>query len=655
MVRLDGREREIGLVREFVERPERNGIPHSRSVPILVFTAERGSGKSALLSELSERLDQNVPHAVVDCETIDADSVGQTLRAVAFELNRKCGNYGRISFPRFVTAQVIIAQDLDLTDPARARAHAKETLKHRNIGKLRTFLANTTPDVLALLPLAQQLPGLTTAGRYVPDLIFNGLGSWRQGRRVVLGEGTAWFGHQDRGQQQDPVDVLVDLNRRAANKPVADDQHEVAELLWAAFLADLRYGFRKWSTTRTLNCVILLDNVDSPAGLAFLEGLMRARRQHDAHTEDDPDPLTVVATSRGALSARVTPVGETIPLTEHASYADYRVSNKGKLAQGCYPVQLRYLTEDEVGNMVAALRLQFGSNRRTTTAIHRLTQGHAGATRMILDAIFRHATDPVDLRNILDSPEPGGDLEDDPATVEQRILNMFLQGLPEKVIGDLVTCSAARDLEQGLILSAHSELLRASHGETTLVFAPELWPSTTGNAAMPPILRRLLLRKLAVRDSDQATWFEVHDWLRHSRMEVGDETGSLYHALALGQVEHVAKRLAELLPQRGVTNWLTMLKAISAAPNALEHRVSPLDQVSQLTNWAQPNEIPIAPLARLMTALWIDSDPLGDNHRKSMYLSISADYVNIAPHSSNGLAALLGEAETYKWKAGLIE
>jgi hypothetical protein len=94
----------------------------------------------------------------------------------------------------------------------------------------------------------------------------------------------------------------------------------VSALLWAAFLADLRDDFQagRHAADWPLNCVILVDNADAAGDSSFLDELVTARRRHAAHSPADPDPLTVLAASRGALSARVTPPGETIPLADQA-------------------------------------------------------------------------------------------------------------------------------------------------------------------------------------------------------------------------------------------------------------------------------------------------------------------------------------------------
>src|SRR5438105_12117331 len=133
--RLYGRDRAITLVREFMDRPAQN---RGRRVPIVVFTGSRGSGKTALLSDLARRLDQRVPYAYLDLETVDAPGTPELLSALAFDLNRHCATYGRLAFPRLIVGRIAMAQDLDLTDHHRARSQVEAALEaYRNVSRLR--------------------------------------------------------------------------------------------------------------------------------------------------------------------------------------------------------------------------------------------------------------------------------------------------------------------------------------------------------------------------------------------------------------------------------------------------------------------------------------------------------------------------------------
>ncbi|WP_243788612.1 ATP-binding protein [Saccharopolyspora gloriosae] len=85
------------LVREFADRPGQDGTAHSRPLPVLLFTGPRGSGKTAFLAALEQRLDQQVPYARIDCDELGP--IRATLSAIAYELNRNSSGHDRIAFP----------------------------------------------------------------------------------------------------------------------------------------------------------------------------------------------------------------------------------------------------------------------------------------------------------------------------------------------------------------------------------------------------------------------------------------------------------------------------------------------------------------------------------------------------------------------------
>lgn len=675
----------MGLVREFLIRPERNGLPQSRQVPVLIFSGSRRSGKTALLKDLARGFDQRIPFAHLDFESIDATSSRQVLAALVLELNRKSGEYGELAFPRFLTGQIVLAQNLDTTDRTSAREKVKQVLEeYRKLDKLREFLTETAQDAASSVPFVEQgthnqstaltVGNQVQAGQIYGDVHFHqsiaetpaprqisagapgpvrkGLlfRRWGRRRRGVLGEGQRWYGHQDKALEHDPVNVLVDLNRQAKSPDVQDDQREFQELLWAAFLADLREGFSHGvrAEKRTYNCSVLLDNIDTSLGRDFLIGLTRARRQRAAHAPDAADPLTVVATSRGGFSQRIPTVGESVGTPEAASYEDYRKRSEGQLEPGWYPVELSDLTPDEVSNMVAALGLYSGSTRRIATMVHRFTSGHPGSTRLLLEAIVERGEAPTGLRTILESGEPG-ELEPSGRTVEECLRDELLADVPADALADVVTSAAARDLDQVHLLAVRGGLLAGARSQESPVFDASLWTRAESGEGrvMHPVLRWLLLRCLIDRPAGHsADWSAVHSWFRDQYAGSGEPAGELYHALALGEVEFVTRRLADLLARLDVHEWLELLRSVTAAPNAFDHILSPVDRVRDQTRWSKPEEPLVASLARLIIARWLAADPLND--KQGLHREIAAEFHEIAPHAGDGITVLREEARKYR-------
>ena len=680
VMRLYGRDAAKRLVREFLLRDERDGRLRNRRNPVLLFTGLRGIGKSVLLDALQDRY-KSVPHAYIDCE-VAASNAREMLALLAYDLNRQCGRYSALPFPRLITGELVItaALELDPLDRDTARRQITELLERHK--KTEAALEDAVSSILttALTPLAMRGTGDSTvgeaigdlAGTYVTKLLLGGLASSRRGRRILLGKGQEWYGHQGRALGRNPLDALIELRRKAARtdaaRPGGDngDRREVAEWLWAAFLADLRESFdNRRAVDWTFNCVVLLDNADTPAGRAFLTELVdaRAKRAHEA-----PDPLTVIATSRGALAKRVRGAAAMAELAD-AGYDDYlrRVQTGGE--RPWYVVTLPPLTWSDTRDMVDALELP-GNRAVATTAVHAFTGGHPGATSALLVAMADHPADattttppaPPTLLAVLRQPEAGR-LCDDPETVGTAILNDLLINAP-KALEDLTTCAAARDkvAAERMAVAADCDLMEHLLREEPAIFSTELWTADGaegGPAVLQPLLRRLLLRRLAERAPDApASWVKVHEWLggKHSRTgteggaaarnEQASEVVRLYHALAVGEVERVARALAGRLAATDGRDWLRLLALITAAPNRLDRSRAPWDQVQALTAWVDRREHPVAPVARLVAYSWLGADPLSAPHWRWLLQQMAIELNQIAPECADaGLTLLRDEAQ----------
>lgn len=635
---LTGRGQAVALVKEFLRRPsDANGYPRSRTTPALVFTGPRGSGKSALLDEIARKADQNRPWARVNCEAYADRSVRDLLTHLAFALHEGCPDYGTLTFPRFVIGQLVLLLDLDPANPRACREQVEQALeKHRKVDSLREFLGSATPELLGSIPTVNQVPGVATLGRYLPDLFLDRVVSRQRGRRVVLGRAQNWYGDQDRGRGKDPLDVLVKLNRAASGDTMDEDAGQVDELLWAAFLADLREAFRaRGAEKRSSNCAVLLDNIDQRLGRDFLDALGEARR---AHPSTDADPLTVIGAARGELPGRsATPAA---PLGK-ASYKDFTDQVDAGADSSCYRVELEDLKPDEVARMVSGLPTDIAHPKFLGRAVHRFTGGNPGATRLLLDAIADTGGQVSELARLLDAaPERlGGE------TVQERVLGDLIADTRARA--DLTTSAAARDEDQALQMLACSPFFTDRNVDTCGVFRPWFWGE---DRKMQPVLRRLLLRELAARDDDAGnSWYYVHSWLRDQcRKSTGDDrgVGELHHALALGEVEHVARRMAEQLSAGSAAAWYARLRSITAAPRRARQDRSPIEEFAALNEWSDPAESAVAATGRLVTALWISADPL--TSPGALDQRVRTSLIDVAPHVGEGGMAVLYD-ESRKW------
>jgi hypothetical protein len=422
------------------------------------------------------------------------------------------------------------------------------------------------------------------------------------------------------------VDALIQLNQWARGR-AEDDQRQAANLQWAALFADLRDNFSHRPANRMpMGCLLLLDNVDTQLGRIFLTGLIDAQR---GAAMQGPMPLTVVATSRGALLARrsapeVADIDTTNPVNPRAR-----------------PTWLRYrlpdLTEDEVADL-AAVMLHGRGPRHADKLVYGFTGGHPLSTRALLAAMAQHKSDRAGLIDLL-----GRDVPDDlaaTATLEQWLCARLLGVADPAAVLDtateyLTTCAAARDVD------AAAYLLPTAVRENVMKRIAEvnLWNRAEGRGV--DVLRRLLLRRLADRKpADRSNgWYRVHARLSMHCAGEEDEAGELYHALALGDLSTVTGRLTARLDGPG--SWVPLLTAVTQAPCRQPIDDATLDDLARAEPTAAPTTAsppgpdaapdPRPELVRhLVACLWTAADPLAQVDRCDLHAQIADTFRGLA-------------------------
>ncbi|MGB3443506.1 MAG: hypothetical protein WBA97_32620 [Actinophytocola sp.] len=626
----------ISLVRHFMARIERDGALYSDDLPVIVIEGFRGSGKSAVLSKLDGMLDQ-VPHARLDLETNRHASVPEVLSAIAFDLSRKYPKYA-LRFPRFIIGQLVMRLDLDLTDHSVAcRAVENAWERYRNLDTVREVLADTAGSVLASMGTSVGLP-IEPPGSLVRYAV-TWLTKRAPAKHVTLGDYCNWYGHRDLGLRKDPIDVLVDLNRWATDPGDDYSRQRIDELLWSAFLADLRAEFDvgRRAGERSLNCVVLLDNADSPLGRRFLTQLVHARRERVVGEPGGADPLTVVTTSRGALLAEVPDADQVQVAPEELRTGPARPDWSRYWWVG---YRLPDLTEDEVGRAIADMGLLLGKHQRMTRIVYDLTGGHPASTSLVLEAIAMDAPSKwVEPEAILARTERRGQQV---PTVAARMLDRLLEGTSEAALQALVTCAPARRREQALALAGQEHLLGHGLAAYEETIDPLLWPAEESAGLM--VLRRLLTRRLAERTgTDGPVWSEVHARLRHICRAEDDEAGDLYHALADDEVAFVATRLHQRLTELTCPDWHRLVTSVAGAPRRHRTGGAPVDEVRALV--AAADVAPeLVPVARLLAALHVTTDPFTDSRRGDVHLQIADDWANVGRLRPSGPHARFLEA-----------
>ncbi len=596
------------MVRELLSRTVGSRYGAGRR-PVLVLTGGAATGKTSLVTEIAKGGRGRFPVAFLDLEVVEPvlgeHPVPGLLAAVAAQMAERSKLYGSLRFDRLVIGLLAIEADLAHPDPKIRENRVLEILKERRgVPTLKRVLSEVAKEALAQTP-APFVPS-SDLGTMAVDAAVDAAAAWRPTRRGVLGRYQAWFGDQDEERGLEPVDVLMWLN--SAYRPGArpDEVQEADDLLWRAFLADLRDNFRRarhpedWTWT----ALLLLDGADTALGRDFLHRLVQSLAADTARRSGLETPLTVVVTSRGGVFEKLTRV-QTKAVRWIAGPADMPSASTDPgvvwLARRLPP-----FTVGQVYDIVRGSGLPMEDARNLTTMLHQLAGGHPGGTHDVLRAIAGGGVALVDLAKLL--------LEDGDLPLGDRILVRLLAGFPEDAIEHLTLASAGRTEEEGKRLLARSDGSRVSI------------PDGMWDPAMPTSLLRVLLLCRLARDPDG--WQNAHEGLRKACAEK-DPHGELHHLLALDQADEVVRRLADQLDPDHVMAWLALFDAAACAP-------------------IRDRKAPPAPSAAAAPAfvrtLLVDthrvSDPLCGPDRHGRYFRVANAYRDLARHLADS-----GDAE----------
>jgi hypothetical protein len=618
------------LVDELVRRPG----GQARPLPLVVALGARGTGKTALLRRIRDRCANRVPWAMLDLEELGEARPSGILTGIAFELSRDVPQFGRIAFPRLWLCALVLTGNLNHTDRGQALAEVNAVMREdRPVEQHRQ-------QVLGLAQLAADAAGLPGWAPSATDALLNGL-DWLSRRRVLRA-----IKGMSRSAPRDPRDLLVDLHHK--DKGASDDRAAVDAIVFDAFLADLHQAFtgRLHQLRRTANCVVLLDNAHTPAGKAFLSGLLAARRRSRA----GGDHAAVFVTSRtwnvdwngtwrrpGTLPTGHAPLPPTPEEVKRDLHTEWR---------HWFLVRLGHLNPTDTEDMVK----RAATSRLPASLPYRLTHGHPGGLRTMLDVLARQE-EHVPLRRLLSVPAH----PDRTASFADEALGRLLGDLPASQVDDLVTASAGRGVEFLSDAAILGTDLPDGGGAlyTFLLNNFLLTVADDGDArrvVLDPWLRTLLLHRLAQREDAERGWDAVHRRCRDHYEDQGQATEAQYHDLALGNVRSAVAHLARpftsdrQLDMATALKWLAELDVITSAPNRLPRDAEPLTQVEQLIEGVPPTGSHGAALARLVAALWIAADPLGDPD-DTLRGRIMEAYRRLGQHGGEGSILLHDRAE----------
>jgi hypothetical protein len=593
-----------------------------RSLPVILLLGTRGSGKTQRLHDIEERYAGGKPWVRLD---LSAQKVRphEVAKQLAEGLSAPVKRLGRLRFPRLALGLVVIRSDVDPPDRDQARIDLRKRLNRVTADEIMRSSLEGVPAPSWIKVV------LHLTARLIPVM------SWSVKRRRPA---FRWYQQELRGRDPDPLNALIDLKLWETKKAYT----KVDEVLCAAFLADLRDAYTTGlkANERTRNCLALIDNADSLAGQTFFEMLVTVRHRHAKNTGEDYDPLVIVGT-RHTRFPGLDP--RRAHGTDEAMYADWADKRDGNPNSRLYQLTLHDLDVDEL-DLLADRWPEATAVDQVVLKLRRLTYGHLWgsniALRAIAAAVTRDGVEQVDLRGILDWPDP-----DDPdRTLADGVIRHLL---PPHLREDLVTCAAACDIES----PSRWQALGRRAGTLDEFCSTNLWVGVQGGEdgplALHPFLRRVLLHMLAGRNENHPNrWRAVHSRLRDYYAD-HDVSQALSHTLALGELAPVAAHLDERFAAVDKTSWLKELHAMVAAPRrAGPTAATPFEVCESLTKGvADGDAVP----ARLVAAMWISTDPIGDPDR-TLDVVIAYDLEQLARCAGRDAFVLVREANRYRMR-----
>ncbi|WP_208882286.1 ATP-binding protein [Streptomyces armeniacus] len=625
---LAGKSERDRAIREFV-RTRLVRSPEAGPLASVLLLGPRGSGKTTLLGHLAEwgRL---APLAHVDLAARGRHGAKplDVLTRLVFQLNENKRDFPRLTFPTCGLLLIAVSTRVDLSSRERAVQQLREALEaprgqrgDRLQGVLEAF-AEAAATVMgapnfAVAPALRLLP--TSMGA--------------RGVSLATRQRLARIRRQQGGR---PVnDFIVNLNMLYNDRESAE-RERAEQVLFDAFVADLQqaYGTRSAQRKRTTNCLLLLDNADSPLGGQFLEPLLRAREKAECR-----DPLLVLATaaSRPEALVRREQSGPPHSGAYLACWEKDREFQPVRVDSVLHVGQLRDLYQREVNKEAEEMlrRVPVDAPMPETDdgvqwlgwLVRELTRGQPAATAALLDALraqtgddpwderLRRLFTPQLVRDMLDRLLPMG------TSVELRA--MLARAAAAVHLGQ---AGAARELwrDASEALGADFALfsgdpLRTMH----LATGDEL---TDGpHETLHPVLRFLLLRELAQADTTADTWDVAHTALSlraAARIEEGHEAESwavAYHDLASGHLEAAATHLDGCFTRMPAEEWCRGLCRLRRAPVRTPGgglAGPPRQQFEALVRFLNDPERPrdrrMKAVTRLLAASWIAPEPRDD-------------------------------------------
>ncbi|MFF0529533.1 hypothetical protein ACFYT3_14185 [Nocardia amikacinitolerans] len=629
-----GRAELLELIDTLVRVPR--GNTEETGNPVLVLEGYGGSGRTTVLEQVLDRWQRRTPTVLVRPLERPYDQFNPArpvLAAAMLGLSMDLPGFP-MAFPRIVVAQIAINENFTEIPATEHRERLRTVL---NQYKDRAALVGFIGDLVGLVGAQAaniKLPGASviapTLSQHLSNLVVGRLTRGRLITKITWGSAVSWYGHQDLGLRADAETVLIELAIKAANEDPAI-RRGVDDLLISAFLADLRHSAARVAG-RPSNVVVLLDDGDAPAAIAFTSALLRARKAMAATGSPLTDPLTLVTTSSGVLAEELdgqvaAPVTWTprrrVEPTARDAWARLRLGDFTEFEVKTLAKEVTSIEADRIGERV-----------------YQLTDGHPAATAYVLDRMRRQATDDLDALLRGNHAGPG-------TAVQRHLLGAFARDLdPRKQLDEgmldaLVTVSAARTKGDALRLVP---LLPSGIGERSPLFrSPSLWSGQGNSAVLPAFVRRMGLRELAARANSRPGWDEVFEKLLDT-VPSGDRTSRLYYTRLLHSGTDIVEELGELLPTMAATGWLSLFDKIVEMSDPRRPDAGLVDGSDRATS----RDEHIAALLALVPAEESDPRVARDERRSILCTRVAHSYERLADHATDRSSFLLRANEYHE-------
>ncbi|MET7919283.1 hypothetical protein ABZU45_26000 [Streptomyces avermitilis] len=544
---------------------------HAGELPFVVLAGGRGLGKSAALRELRDAYHGHTPVALIDGEEqqfaappperpAEAWSpVGQALTTVAEQLAEPVRGAGRIGFPRLASGLLAVAAGgWSDRDVPRIRQEAERILLLNETGSLLSgFAGRWVSKVVAKL-----IASMSGTGPVVAPIIEATLEAFAEGigpatRR--LRRAATWYrDYPNAGGNPKLGLILLSRHFRAGG----DSRTHAERHLVRALLADLddAYAGVMQRSHRLGRPVVLIDNVQRPAGLGVLESVLRDRADGIA------DQVVFFAALRGYTHPALRNAGRrALPEVARGTGWEPGASPSSRALL----VSLPPLTPDDTLHLVGAASHGLDVPPHLPHATHRLTGGSPlGITLLAESARQNLPQGAVSLGELL-TADVATHEDHDGRPAYQELLDRLVPG---GRLDELTVLAAAHDRDSACALAQAQ--LPEDFGTSGVLdleerLGAEGWVTASGQFVGDPFLRALLLLRLHHGDPDHERWRAAHRTLID---HYGDEDPPdsaryrLHHELALGKADFAVAHLRDTFPRADTRSWLASLVFIASAP-----------------------------------------------------------------------------------------